>query len=170
MSGKTRPKSSLIGVPSASRTLIVVLSLLFAPLALPAGAQEPESSVIRVNSRLVQLSVLVRDKRGHPVRGLTSEDFQIFDNGHEQKLTLLSEGLSHQIPGGAQPTASLLTITNRIQRQSEAPVNTTVILFDESHQRYEEDAVRSARLEVLKFLKTLQPGEQVSLYAPTPAS
>ena len=165
MSSKMRPKSSPIGVRSASRTLIVLLSLLFALLALPASSQEPESSVIRVNSRLVQLSVLVRDKRGHPVRGLTSEDFQIFDNGHEQKLTLFSEGLSHPIPGNAQPSASPLTIANRLQRQSETPASTTVILFDESNRRYEGDAVRSARLEVLKFLKTLQPGEQVALYA-----
>jgi VWFA-related protein len=143
--------------------LIVILSLLFA--LLPAKAQEPESPVIRVNARLVQLSVLVRDKKGHPVRGLTREDFQVFDNGREQKLAVFSVGLSHPIPGGAQPSASPLTITNRLPHQSETPATTTVILFDESNGPYEEGAVRSARLEVLKFLKTLQPGEQVALYA-----
>lgn len=36
---------------------------------------------LRVTSRLVQVTVVVQDKEGRPVSGLTKDDFKIFDEG-----------------------------------------------------------------------------------------
>jgi VWFA-related protein len=49
---------------------------------------------IRVRSDLVVLSITVRDKTGNLVSGLTQDDFRVFDDEAEQKITAFSaEGL-----------------------------------------------------------------------------
>jgi Ca-activated chloride channel family protein len=45
---------------------------------------------IRVQSNLVVLSVTVRDRRGNLVSGLSQEDFHVFDDEVEQKITAFS--------------------------------------------------------------------------------
>jgi Ca-activated chloride channel family protein len=46
---------------------------------------------IRVNSELVVLSVMVKDRRGHLVSGLGQEEFRVFDDGVEQKIEIFTE-------------------------------------------------------------------------------
>jgi Ca-activated chloride channel family protein len=52
----------------------------------PLRAQESET-LIRASSRLVLLDVVVTDKAGRPIRGLTQEDFTVLENGAPQKIT-----------------------------------------------------------------------------------
>ncbi|HEX8098514.1 MAG TPA: VWA domain-containing protein [Pyrinomonadaceae bacterium] len=54
-----------------------------------AGTQEQQAEdVVHVNTRVVFIDALVRDKRTNlPVRGLTREDFQVLDNGRPRALT-----------------------------------------------------------------------------------
>lgn len=63
----------------------------------PAHAEQKEQDVrqkIRVRSDLVVLSITVRDRKGNLVSGLTQEDFRVFDDEIEQKITAFSaEGL-----------------------------------------------------------------------------
>jgi len=61
------------------------------PLFRPASAQSPpaqaqDDDVVRVNTDLVVLNATVLDKAGKFVPGLKSTDFQIFEDGTEQKL------------------------------------------------------------------------------------
>ena len=51
--------------------------------------QEPETK-IRVETRLVLVDVVVTDKKGNPVRGLTQEDFALKENGKSQSITVFS--------------------------------------------------------------------------------
>jgi Ca-activated chloride channel family protein len=60
-------------------------------LAQPAsrerpGAQDQDDDVVRVNTELVVLNATVLDKNGKFVPGLKRTDFQIFEDGAEQKL------------------------------------------------------------------------------------
>lgn len=48
-----------------------------------AVAQNDE---IRIDTELAGFEVSVTDKQGNPVRGLTAEDFKIFENGRERKI------------------------------------------------------------------------------------
>ncbi|MCP4661451.1 MAG: VWA domain-containing protein [bacterium] len=50
----------------------------------------PQSSE-RVDVNLVELYVVVTDKAGRPVRGLTREDFQIRENGDSQEISTFSD-------------------------------------------------------------------------------
>ncbi len=55
-----------------------LLTLLFLCSALPAHAQD---EVIKTDTSLVQLSVGVVDKQGHPITNLSANDFAIFEDG-----------------------------------------------------------------------------------------
>ena len=53
-------------------------------LAVPCAAQDDE--VVRVKSNLVNIDVLVKDKKGKYVADLKAEDFTVFENGVQQKI------------------------------------------------------------------------------------
>lgn len=52
----------------------------------------PEEDVIRVETRLVVDDVLVTNKDGAAVRGLTKDDFQLYEDGVEQDMAVFSLG------------------------------------------------------------------------------
>lgn len=56
-------------------------------------AQDPVEEVVRVNTRVVFVDVLVRDKRtGAPVADLTRDDFTVLDDGRERELAYFGFG------------------------------------------------------------------------------
>jgi hypothetical protein len=56
------------------------------PAAQNGGLLAP----LRVTTRLVQINVIVNDKHGNPISGLTKEDFVLLDNKHPQEIQLFS--------------------------------------------------------------------------------
>ncbi len=84
-----------------SRTVLsfsaVVLAAFSSPLlwaqAAPsdANAQSPDTSidtpVLRLEVRRVPVDVVVMDKWGNPVKGLTKDDFIVKEDGAEQRVT-----------------------------------------------------------------------------------
>ena len=50
---------------------------------------KPEYAV-KMDSRLVEVGVVVRDSRGHPVSGLGKSDFQVWDNGKRREVSAFS--------------------------------------------------------------------------------
>src|SRR5258707_3054194 len=59
------------------------------PAALSAETSSTVSS-IRVITHLVQVNVIVNDKHGNPITGLTKDDFVLLDNKRPQEIQLLS--------------------------------------------------------------------------------
>src|ERR1041385_6812396 len=121
---------------------------IFSALVLTAQ----ENPTIRVNTRLVQISVIVRDKNG-PVTGLTKDDFQIFDKNKEQKVAVFSVASTK---GGAKaPPLPPGIFSNRVNATGTEAVNSvTVVLVDLLNTRFQDQAY--ARAQFLKFLKTLE--------------
>jgi VWFA-related protein len=80
----------MISVPPKSAALAV---LLFLPMAAvtAAGAQQPPASPPSFSESLevreAQVEVLVTDRGGQPVPGLTKEDFQVFEDGQAAEVT-----------------------------------------------------------------------------------
>jgi VWFA-related protein len=130
-------------------------------------AQEPSS--FKVNSRLVEVDVVVRSKGG-AVTGLTKDDFRILDNGKPQSIATFSVRSSATSnkgvidKGTADPTPLPPgMISNRVSRRGEEPVAATVILLDRLNTAVEDQSYFGQQL--LKYLKTLQPGEAVAVYS-----
>lgn len=151
----------------------VALASLSIVSASLGTAQQSELPIVRTTTRLVQLNVVVLDKQGHPVRGLSQDDFQVFDNDARQKIVHFSASADDD--ANEPVKRSPLVISNR-QSHSGEPRGVTVILVDELildtlvtvDPQFPDDPtmpIRQGRLAVLKFLATLKPNEQVALYA-----
>lgn len=68
------------------RTLTALFSI-FSPLAFSAAfAQQSAPPVVKVATRLVVLSVVVTDKSGNPVTGLTKDDFRVLEDDQLQAI------------------------------------------------------------------------------------
>jgi Ca-activated chloride channel family protein len=57
-----------------------------APATAPDAAVEEDDEIIRVETNLVSFPVSVLDRDGRFISGLQKGDFQIFENGVEQKI------------------------------------------------------------------------------------
>ena len=84
--------------------LICVVMLI---VAAAARGQEQSDSVVRVDTRVVFIDALVKDKRtGLPVTGLTRDNFRVFDNGRQRTLSYFSS------EGGARRPLALVLCLN----------------------------------------------------------
>jgi len=136
---------------------------LAACLLLPALtllAQDQPQPTIRVTTRLVQVNVVVHDKKGEPVSDLKKEDFTIFDKGKEQKVAVFTVD-SINAPPKTWPALPPNIFSNRVQT-ADTPTSITVILFDGLNTRFQDQAY--ARKQIVKFLGEIQPHDRVALY------
>jgi VWFA-related protein len=76
-------------MPVWKRTAIFAMWIAILPLTRQSSAQQPSAAdgVIRINVNLVQVDAIVTDSKGKPVRDLTSEDFEVFQDGKPQVIT-----------------------------------------------------------------------------------
>lgn len=61
-------------------------AILAAVVCLFASARAQNNDEIRIDTKLAVFEVSVTDTRGLPVRGLTSQDFRVFENGSERPI------------------------------------------------------------------------------------
>ncbi len=156
---------------TAAMTCVVVVLMLAiqaigqAPPPVPAKDRTPPSdATLRVTTRVVQVSVIAQDGDGHPVTGLTQDDFKVLDNGVAQKIVSFSRHsnrLTADVTGGVRPV-SANTFSNRVDERTGVPPSVTVVLLDALNTDFHDMA--SARGQVVKFLRTLHPEDRVALY------
>lgn len=135
------------------------LSLLFA-IAVLLAAQTP---VIRVDTRLVEINVVVRDQNNRPVEGLTKDDFTIFDRNQKQKIALFSVSSVHKLAKPATAPVPPGIYTNRPEERVESPTTVTVVLLDSVNTHIEDQAY--AKAQFIKFLSQIRPEDRVAVYA-----
>lgn len=89
-------------VASAGSSLLAG-AVALGPPSLAASAEAPrgDTPVFGVETSVVLLDVVVRDKKGRPVRNLKASDFEVFEDGKRQEL------VAFRIYGGAdEPEAA----------------------------------------------------------------
>ncbi len=135
----------------------------------PHAVQNPQSSPhstaqpLRATTRLVQVSVVVHDKHGNPITGLTKDDFVVLDDKKPQAIQVFSMR-TNDVPTTAPPSLPSGTYTNRIQQRAGVPTSVSVILFDGLNTEFADQAY--AKQQVVKFLRTqIQPQDRVAIFS-----
>lgn len=59
-------------------------------------SSNPQDNVLRIETELVQIDVVVADKQGNLVRNLKREDFELYEDGKKQQLTHFAAGTAAQ--------------------------------------------------------------------------
>ncbi|MFN2455235.1 MAG: VWA domain-containing protein [Pyrinomonadaceae bacterium] len=77
--------------------LLLFLSLFIAPHTQTFAQDKAtdDEDVIRVRTDLIAVPLLVTDKNGRRISGLTQSDFQVRDNGHAVKPEYFAAGTTH---------------------------------------------------------------------------
>src|SRR5215831_10038510 len=150
----------------------LLLSVSLAGMQLGAQSGTQEDGVLKVTTRLVQISVVVHDKNGMPVRDLTKEDFALFDKGQEQKILFFSKE-SSEVPLVNAPPLEPGVVSNRFanftsggqKHLAPLPTSLTVILLDGLNTSFTDQ--HYAKEALIKFLNQIQPGDRVAIYTLT---
>jgi len=136
--------------------------------AIPTAALPDTSSPLRMSVRLVDISVVADDRKGHPVTDLKPEDFEIYDNGLEQKMQSFSQ------PGGATAEESVHATDPPVfsNRRTDAPDarlkiagnegSIAILLIDAGNLAWSD--LTNAREAMLRFLRSLPANQRVGLY------
>lgn len=100
-----------------------------------AAAEEVgEGEVVRVETRLVSVPVLVTDREGRALKGLTASDFLLLEDGRPQQIANFST--------------------------TEAPFEVALLLDTSGSTRAEVGLIRRAALD---FIGALRPGDRVAV-------
>ncbi|HSK65189.1 MAG TPA: VWA domain-containing protein, partial [Pyrinomonadaceae bacterium] len=152
---------------------MLLIAVLFGSVALAQQTgQQIDDDVVRVKSNLVNIDVIVKDKKGKYIADLKAEDFTIVENGVAQKIEFFdaplarTETTSPTTPG-AQPTAPTPTAARNfvaLVLDSQTTDITNLKQVREGMMKYvrekitDEDVV--ALLSVTNGLQMLQPFTQ----------
>jgi VWFA-related protein len=157
-----KKRLSLISIVFGSLVLIIVT----------VQAQNPQDDVVKVKSNLVNIDVIVKDKKGKYVSDLKAEDFTITENGQPQKVEFFDAPLSKTDTAGKSNVVVADSSTT-----ATAPRNYVSLVLDSQTtditnlKQVREGAVRYVRenvtdadavavLSVTNSLQMLQPFTQ----------
>jgi VWFA-related protein len=147
--------------------------------ALDHAQDQPSGYTLKVTTRLVDVSLVADDKKGHPVNGLKAEDIEVFDNGRRQEIKFFSSADAvWPVPGNMQAAQPESTFSNQtsLNQTGDAAAGSpatppaiphtgagaTILLIDESHIAWND--MQNARTQMLQFLAATRPDERIGLY------
>lgn len=160
----------LMKIRAARLLHYLILLLVVCLCAAQAQAQESkpteksldDDEVIRVKTQLVNIDVMVKDKKGKYVTGLKAEDFTIFENGVQQKVAFFDPPLTGNDEAG-QPDDSAQT--EAVARDG-APRNIISLVFD--GQTTEQANQKRVRAGIIKYIQEqIADTDTVALFAVT---
>jgi VWFA-related protein len=134
-------------VPSRRLALAAALLLLTFPAASPLAAQANSTAVFHVNTRIVVLDVVVKDKKGKIVTGLKKEDFSVLEDKKPQTIRTFETPAAHVMPPDTVGKA-VVTSAADLPKIGDAPI--TLLVLDELNTQFSDMAY--ARHELEKYL------------------
>jgi VWFA-related protein len=141
-----------------------LVALVCTTVAARQQAADPTPR-FRSSARLVQVSVVVRDRRNRPVDGLDRAAFRLVEDGKEQPVSLFIAASRSDAEKSVTPPAITTTdasprFTNRIASPSTGGV--VAIIFDQLNSSHSQQV--RARAHLLTYLRSLRPSDRVALY------
>ena len=161
--------------PLLTRIIAVALSLVIAAPSLAAQDAQPQSPSpgdyrIRVTSDLVLTNVVVQDKQGNLVRGLTQDAFTIFEDSKQQRISsfdfenvdaLATAGSAGPTVSGTAAPVKIIGSTVSVNKEDLKNHRLIVLFFDFSAM--EPDDIDRAVSAAQKYVdKQMAPADLVA--------
>lgn len=105
----------------------------------PTQAANPHNPTFTVNVRLVVLDVVVTDRAGKPVDGLTAKDFQIFEDGVVQRIRSLESPSAHILPPSSI-AAGLSAVFDPAQPASFGRSPAAILVLDQLNTHFADSS------------------------------
>ncbi len=133
----------------------------------------PAPYVLRVQTDLVETGVVVRDRRGRPVGGLTADDFKIFDDGNAREIAGFSVETAFAnavLPAPGQPRpAAPSDARMKTAAPPGARIRYVALLFDDVNTS--QGDLGHAREAAGRFLgEAALPGDRVGIFTTSETS
>jgi VWFA-related protein len=139
-----------------TRLTLLCLGTLLLPLSLQAqtatpedGDSAPQGASISVSARLVVLDVVVTDKDGKPVEGLTAKDFEVLEDGKPQRIRSVEPPSAHTLPP-ASVAAGAAEVYDPASPASFGRSPVTVLVLDQKNTHFADSSF--ARRELHDYL------------------
>jgi VWFA-related protein len=129
-----------------ARTLTAALLLALLP-ATTLRAQDAASPVLKVNTRIVVLDVVVTDSKGNVVTGLKQEDFTVLEDKQPQTIRTFEAPSAHVMPAAPDGKAIVHSAAD-LPKIGDAPV--TILVLDELNTAFTD--MSYARRSLEKYL------------------
>jgi VWFA-related protein len=156
------------------RKLTIVASCLFS--AMLAGVCLLESQVnpsqdaidgkdvLKSESPLVVLDVVVTNKKGQPIYGLKRSDFTVFERDEKMTLQSFEEHRADQAPPPASPPAKQVLASNVFSNVSDTPDNgpLNVLLMDALNTPMADQMY--VREQMLEYVRKVPEGTRVAIF------
>lgn len=154
--------------PTAGKTLFLSLFLFLCSAALTYSQQtappsatgtsqppqnSPTGTVLKRTSRAVVLDVVVIDKAGHPIPGLSAQDFSLFEDGRAQAIASFEDSANSSVAGSSlvAHASPSVHISSRGTTLPSPEVATVILLIDEMNTSFKDLAY--ARYSMGKLLR-----------------
>jgi VWFA-related protein len=156
------------------RKLTIVASCLFGAVLAGVCALESQvnpsqdaiagKDVLRSESPLVVLDVVVTDKKGRPVYGLKRSDFTVFERDERMALQNFEEHRADQAPPAASLSAKQVLAPNVFSNVSDTPDNgpLNVLLMDALNTPMADQMY--VREQMLEYVKKAPDGTRIAIF------
>jgi VWFA-related protein len=133
--------------------------------AAQAGQGQPspeQTPLFRTNADLVLVDVVVREKKGgKPVEGLEKSEFQVFEDGQAQALTVFEEHrATDTMQASKAPVLPPHVYSDFPQYAITSAAN--VLLLDALNTPINDQ--KYARAQMIRYLKTIPPGARIAVF------
>ena len=146
-----------------ARRPLTSLLLCLIPLlhSQTTGTTEPAKTTFKSKVQVVLLDIVATDANGQPIKGLTQNDFEVMENGKSQTIASFEEHRGDPAaPPVQRPPLPPHFYSNAPLVEPSGSVN--VLLLDSLNTEFGDQA--TVRLQMIQYLKTLEPGPRLAIF------
>jgi VWFA-related protein len=132
------------------------------PAAQDQDLAAPQPPLFRLDVRRVPVDVVVLDKQGKPVRGLTKDDLIVKENGEVQSIASF-DAIDGTVPSFVPPKLPALPTNTFVNLPTEPERGPLYILYYDMVNTPQEDQMAFHR-QLFKFIDDAQPGTRIAIF------
>lgn len=131
------------------------LAFIVVLLTIVSARQKPDQPIFRSATAAVTLDVVVRDRTGQPVTGLTIDEFEVVEDGVPQKIVRLDAGDS------GVPVLQMAAPRVSPRVEGDGTQSLVALIFDQLSHQSRKPAIDAAR----SLVESLQSDEYLGVFS-----